>query len=79
MCLHLTVPKETGIYLASGNTFSCTVQGFCDAFFYGLSVLMNAILAITYCILVKRGRRYESSGLRIVSESVVGGEKTLSS
>lgn len=55
------VPKDTGAYLASGNTASCTAQGFFDSFFFGLSVVMNSILAFTYCIIVKRGKRDEAT------------------
>jgi len=58
------VPKETGDYLAGGNTASCTAQGFFDNYFYGLSVLLNAVLAFTYCIIVKRERRDEARSTR---------------
>ena len=68
--LHISVPKETNIYLAAGNTASCTAQGFFEDFFYGNSVFMNAILALTYCVIVKRGRKDEATGsLWIVSYS----------
>lgn len=58
------VPKDSGVYQAAGNTASCTAQGFFDNFFYGISVLMNAILALTYCIIVKRKRRDEARSRR---------------
>ena len=58
---HCPVPQETGAYQASGNTVSCTAQGFFDSFFYGLSVIMNSVLAITYCIIVKRGKKDEAT------------------
>ncbi|KAL7539380.1 hypothetical protein ACHAXR_009245 [Thalassiosira sp. AJA248-18] len=61
------VPKDSGDYLATGSTDSCTAQGFLDSFFYGVSVLMNAILALTYCIIVKRGRRDEARSRRSLS------------
>jgi hypothetical protein len=56
------VPEDTDIYLAAGNTASCTAQGFLEAFFYGTAVYMNAILAFTYCVIVKRGRKDEATG-----------------
>ena len=64
----ISVPEDTDIYLAAGNTDSCTAQGFLEAFFYGTAVYMNAILAFTYCVIVKRGRKDEATGsLWIVS------------
>jgi len=51
------VPKESGDFQAAGTTASCTAQGFLDSVFYGLSVIMNAILALTYCIIVKRNKK----------------------
>lgn len=53
------VPKDSGDYQAAGNTASCTAQGFLDSLFYGLSVFMNAILALTYCIIVKCKKKDE--------------------
>mmetsp|Transcript_23735 Transcript_23735/g.50810 ORF Transcript_23735/g.50810 Transcript_23735/m.50810 type:complete len:358 (-) Transcript_23735:782-1855(-) len=58
------VPKESGAYQAAGNTASCSAQGFLNNFLYGLVVLMNTILALTYCIIVKRGRRDEARSRR---------------
>ncbi|KAL7541328.1 hypothetical protein ACHAWF_006907 [Thalassiosira exigua] len=58
------VPKESGDFLAAGNTASCTAQGFLQAFFYGLCVIMDATLALTYCILVKHRRRDEARSKR---------------
>jgi len=58
------VPKESGDYQSAGNTASCSAQGFFDSFFYGTSVLLNAILALTYCIIVRRGRRDEVKSKR---------------
>lgn len=58
------VPKESGDFQAAGTTASCTAQGFFDSLFYGTSVLMNAILALTYCIIVKRGMRDEARSRR---------------
>lgn len=55
------VPEESGIYMASGNQNTCTLQGFLDAFFYGTTVLTYTILAITYCFLVKFKRKDELS------------------
>lgn len=45
-------PKESGAYMAVGTTVSCTAQGFLQAFFYGIAITMNAVLAIIYCHLV---------------------------
>mmetsp|Transcript_39798 Transcript_39798/g.85809 ORF Transcript_39798/g.85809 Transcript_39798/m.85809 type:complete len:358 (-) Transcript_39798:605-1678(-) len=59
-----SVPKETGVYQAAGNTASCSAQGFLDNFLYALSVLMNTILALTYCVIVKRERRDEARSRR---------------
>lgn len=53
------VPVESGIYMASGNTVTCTVQGFLDSFFYGVTVLTYTVLAITYCFLAKFKRKDE--------------------
>ena len=66
------VPKETGAYLAAGNTASCTAQGFFDSFFYGLSVVMNSVLAFTYCIMVKKGKKDEATraSRRLVSDAL---------
>lgn len=55
-----SVPRDEGDYLAAGNTASCSAQGFLESFFYGLSVSMNAILAFTYCMIVKLGREARS-------------------
>lgn len=64
----ISVRTDTDIYLAAGNIASCTAQGFLDAFFYGSAVFMNAILAFTHCVMVKRGRKDEATGsLWIVS------------
>jgi hypothetical protein len=66
------VPKATGAYQAAGNTASCTAQGFFDCFFYGLSVVMNSVLAFTYCIIVKKGKKDEATraSRRLVSASL---------
>ena len=53
------VPVESGIYMASGNTVTCTIQGFLDSFFYGITVLTYTVLAMTYCFLVKFKRKDE--------------------
>lgn len=53
------VPEESGIYMASGNQTTCTLQGFLDSFFYGITVLTYTILAMTYCFLVKSKRKDE--------------------
>jgi len=58
------VPKDSGAYQAAGNTASCTAQGFFDSFFCGTSVFMNAVLALTYCIIVKRGKKDEAKSTR---------------
>lgn len=50
------VPKESGAYMAAGSVASCTAQGFLQAFFYGIAITMNAVLAITYYQLVKNER-----------------------
>ena len=50
------VPKESGAYMAAGSVASCTAQGFLQAFFYGIGITMNAVLAITYYQLVKNER-----------------------
>jgi len=64
----ISVRVDTDIYLAAGSIASCTAQGFLDAFFYGSAVFMNAILAFTHCVMVKRGRKDEATGsLWIVS------------
>lgn len=55
------VPEETGVYMASGTTTTCTLQGFLDSFFYGTSVLTYTVLAVTYCLLVKFKRKDELS------------------
>jgi heme/copper-type cytochrome/quinol oxidase subunit 2 len=55
------VPEESGIYMASGNQSTCTLQGFLDSFFYGITVLTYTVLAITYCLLVKFKRKDELS------------------
>ncbi|KAL3784427.1 LOW QUALITY PROTEIN: hypothetical protein ACHAW5_006533 [Stephanodiscus triporus] len=57
-----SVRVDTDIYLAAGSIASCTAQGFLDAFFYGSAVFMNAILAFTHCVMVKRGRKDEATG-----------------
>eukprot|EP00970_Alexandrium_tamarense_P015017 scaffold4595_cov191-Alexandrium_tamarense.AAC.1 len=54
------VPKESGAYLASGTTQSCTAQGFFDSLFYGTGVLLYAVLSVTYCVLVKKKRKDET-------------------
>ena len=63
-CLNIlhaySVPKDEGDYLAAGNTASCSAQGFLESFFYGLSVSMNAILAFSYCMIVKLSRKDEA-------------------
>ncbi|KAL9184612.1 hypothetical protein ACHAXT_012582 [Thalassiosira profunda] len=58
------VPRDSGAYQAAGNTASCTLQGFVDSFMYGLSVLLNAILALTYCIIAKTGTKDEARSKR---------------
>lgn len=58
------VPRDFGAYQAAGNTASCTAQGFLESYLYGLSVLMNAILAITYCVIVRRGKKDEAKSKR---------------
>jgi hypothetical protein len=55
------VPEETGVYMAAGDTTTCTLQGFLDSFLYGTSVLTYTVLAITYCYLVKFKRKDELS------------------
>ena len=48
------VPGESGAYLAYyGTRASCTAQGVLVAFFYGIAITMNAVLAMTYYYLVK--------------------------
>ena len=49
-------PKESGAYMATGTTASCTAQGFLQTLFYGIAITMNAVLAITYYQLVKNER-----------------------
>lgn len=58
------IPKETGIYMASGNTVTCTIQGFLDNFFYGISVLTYTILSLTYSFLVKFKHKDELKSFR---------------
>lgn len=53
------VPEESGIFMASGNTATCTLQGFLDNFFYGTTVLTYTVLSFTYCFLVKFKRKDE--------------------
>lgn len=49
-------PKESGAYMAAGTTATCIAQGFLQAFFYGIAITMNAVLAMIYYVLVKDGR-----------------------
>jgi hypothetical protein len=53
------VPSDVPIYLSSGNNESCTAEGFMSQFFYGLSVLSNATLGVSHCLLVRFGWNYE--------------------
>lgn len=50
------VPKESGAYMAAGSRASCTAQGVLIAFFYGIAITMNAVLAMLYYYLVKNDR-----------------------
>jgi len=50
-------PPESEAFMATGTVTTCNVQGFFDNFLYGTSVCMNALLAVTYCILAKFGRK----------------------
>lgn len=71
-----SAPKESGYcqpngatafqsdYEAAGTTASCTTQGFFDSFFSGWSVLMNAILALSYFLIVKYGMKDEAQSRR---------------
>ena len=47
-----------------GTTASCTAQGFLDSFLYGVSISLNAVLAVAYCIIVKYGRKDEARSKR---------------
>ena len=54
-----SVPKESGAFLAAG-----TVQGFLESFFYALAIIMNAVLAVTYCNIVRRHRQDKARSKR---------------
>lgn len=49
-------PRESGAYMAAGTTKTCIAQGFLQAFFYGIAITMNAVLAMIYYYLVKDDR-----------------------
>lgn len=49
------VPADTGYYLASGNTQTCTAQGFITALTLGASMCFYAVLMILYWIIVNFG------------------------
>lgn len=68
-----SVPKESGAFLAAGTTASCTWQGFLESFFYALAIIMNAVLAVTYCNIVRRLRQDKARSKRSLwLVSVVG-------
>ena len=49
------VPVHSQLLGAVGSQQSCVAQGFLSSFFYSLSALTNASLAVAYCLILRRG------------------------
>jgi len=49
------VPFHSQLLGSVGSQQSCVAQGFLSTFFYSLSALSNASLAVAYCLIVRLG------------------------